>query len=358
MTMSDTLQTLGILGSGQLGRMIAIAAAQLGIRSVVFAPDAAGSPAADVAHAIITAPYDDKAALDAFALQADAVVTEFENVPADTMAYLGQSALVCPGADALRVAQNRIAEKTLARELGIGVPDFWAVTSADELADALVALSGRGIVKTTTLGYDGKGQIAVDSTSDAKTVWEALGTHQAILEAFVSFSHEVSFLVWRTKDGETGCFPAAENQHKNGILAQTIAPAPSLSPDLYEAGSAAAIKIADAVGLEGVLAMEAFITKDGTILFNEIAPRPHNSFHWTIEGCETSQFTQLVRVACGLTPGSTAARATFTMDNLLGEHMGDVPALLNRAGVSVHLYGKAESRTGRKMGHATWQSGH
>ena len=213
--MSDTLQTLGILGSGQLGRMIAIATAQLGIRAVIFAPDAIGSPAADVAHAIITASYDDKAALDAFALQVDAVVTEFENVPADTMAYLGQSLLVCPGSDALRVAQNRIAEKTLARDLGINVPDFWAITSADELADALVALNGRGIVKTTTLGYDGKGQIAVDSTSDAKTVWEALGTHQAILESFVSFSYEVSFLVWRTKQGETGCFPAAENHHKN-----------------------------------------------------------------------------------------------------------------------------------------------
>jgi 5-(carboxyamino)imidazole ribonucleotide synthase len=337
--------------------MIAIAAAQLGIRAVIFAPDAIGSPAADVAHAIITASYDDKAALDAFALQVDAVVTEFENVPADTMAYLGQSLLVCPGSDALRVAQNRIAEKTLARDLGINVPDFWAITSADELADALVALNGRGIVKTTTLGYDGKGQIAVDSTSDAKTVWEALGTHQAILESFVSFSYEVSFLVWRTKQGETGCFPAAENRHENGILARTVAPAPSLSPDLYDAGSAAAIKIADAVGLEGVLAMEAFITTDGTMLFNEIAPRPHNSFHWTIEGCETSQFTQLVRIACGHTPGSTAARATFTMDNLLGEHMGDVAKLLNRAGVSVHLYGKPDARTGRKMGHATWQSG-
>ena len=355
--MSDTLQTLGILGSGQLGRMIAIAAAQLGIRAVIFAPDAIGSPAADVAHAIITASYDDKAALDAFALQVDAVVTEFENVPADTMAYLGQSLLVCPGSDALRVAQNRIAEKTLARDLGINVPDFWAIASADELSDALVALNGRGIVKTTTLGYDGKGQIAVDSESDAKTVWEALGTHQAILESFVSFSYEVSFLVWRTKQGETGCFPAAENHHENGILARTVAPAPSLSPDLYDAGSAAAIKIADAVGLEGVLAMEAFITTDGTMLFNEIAPRPHNSFHWTIEGCETSQFTQLVRIACGHTPGSTAARATFTMDNLLGEHMGDVAKLLNRAGVSVHLYGKPDARTGRKMGHATWQSG-
>ena len=356
--MKHTIQTLGILGSGQLGRMTAIAAAYLGIRTIIFAPDAQNSPASGVCESTITASYDDKEALAHFASQSDAIITEFENIPAKTMAFLAETVAVCPGTDALRVAQNRIAEKSLARELGIGVPDFWAVTSADELADALADLGGRGIVKTTTLGYDGKGQIAVDGTSDAHTIWDTLGTHEAILESFVSFSHEVSFLVWRTKHGSTGCFPAAENQHENGILARTVAPAPSLSEALYNNGAAAAIKIAEAVGLEGVLAMETFVTDEGQLLFNEIAPRPHNSFHWTIEGCETSQFTQLVRIACGLVPGSTAARAVFTMDNLLGEHMGQVPALLSKPGVSVHLYGKSEARVGRKMGHATWQSGH
>ncbi len=356
--MNQPIRTLGILGSGQLGRMTAIAAAQLGVRTVIFAPDAQNSPASDVCDQSITAPYDDKKALAHFASRSDAIITEFENIPAETMAFLAETVAVCPGTNALRISQNRIAEKSLARELGIDVPDFWVVTSADELADALADLGGRGIVKTTTLGYDGKGQIAVDTASNAHTVWDTLGTHEAILESFVSFSYEVSFLVWRTKDGSTGCFPAAENRHENGILARTVAPAPSLSEALYNNGTAAAIRIADAVGLEGVLAMEAFVTDNGQLLFNEIAPRPHNSFHWTIEGCETSQFTQLVRIACGMIPGSTAARAVFTMDNLLGEHMGQVPALLATPGVSVHLYGKSEARTSRKMGHVTWQSGH
>ena len=351
------IKTIGVLGSGQLGRMTAIAAAQMGIRAHIFAPDATGSPAAEVAHSATQAPYEDEVALAAFGQSIDAVTSEFENVPAATMDILAKHCPVSPGHDALHVAQNRLREKTLASDLGIATPAFWAVRSADDLAEALSALSGKGVLKTTEQGYDGKGQMRIATGDDAGTIWAEMNTGEAILESFIDFSAEVSFLVWRGADGRSGAFPPALNTHKNGILATSIGPAPDIDPKTLARGAEAAMAIAEAVNLHGVLAMEAFVSNTGEIMFNEIAPRPHNSFHWTIEGCVTSQFAQLVRLIAGLGPGDTAARGTWQMDNLLGEDLHRLPALYADGGKAVHLYGKADARTGRKMGHVTWQTG-
>ena len=351
------IKTIGILGSGQLGRMTAIAAAQMGIRAHIFAPDATDSPAAEVAHSATQAPYEDEAALAAFGQSIDAVTSEFENVPAATMDILAEHCPVSPGHDALHVAQNRLREKTLAADLGITTPAFWAVRSADDLAAALSALSGKGVLKTTEQGYDGKGQMRIATGDDASTIWAEMNTSEAILESFIDFTAEVSFLVWRDADGRSGAFPPALNTHKNGILATSIGPAPSIEAATLTHGAEATMAIAEAVHLHGVLAMEAFVSDTGEIIFNEIAPRPHNSFHWTIEGCVTSQFAQLVRIICGLGPGDTAARGTWQMDNLLGEDLHRLPVLYADGDKAVHLYGKAEARNGRKMGHVTWQRG-
>ena len=340
-----------------MGRMIAVAAAQMGIRAHIFAPDAKDSPAAEVVHSFTQATYDDADALVAFGKSIDAVTSEFENVPATTLDILSAFCPVSPGHDALHLAQNRLREKTLAARLGIQTPSFWAVRSADELASALSELDGKGVLKTTEQGYDGKGQIHVKTGDDADSFWRDINTDEAILESFIDFKAEVSFLVWRDAKGQTGVFPATMNTHKNGILATSIGPADGLNPSTLKDGVEAAIALAEAVNLHGVLAMEAFVGHAGQIIFNELAPRPHNSFHWTIEGCVTSQFTQLVRIIVGLGPGDTSARGSWQMDNLLGEDLHRLPALYADGGKAVHLYGKTEARNGRKMGHVTWELG-
>ena len=348
-------KTIGILGAGQLGRMIAIAAAQMGIRAHIFAPNAKDSPASEVALTFTQANYDDADALAAFGRSIDCVTSEFENVPATTMDMLSAFCPVSPGYDALYLAQNRLREKTMAARLGIQTPSFWAVRSAEDLASALSNLKGKGVLKTTEQGYDGKGQIQLTSGNDAASCWNDINTNEAILESFIDFIAEVSFLVWRDTKGQTGVFPAARNTHKNGILATSIGPAAGLNPTTLKEGADAAIAFAEAVDLHGVLAMEAFVSHAGQIIFNEIAPRPHNSFHWTIEGCVTSQFAQLVRIIAGLGPGDTSARGSWRMDNLLGEDLHRLPALYADSDKAVHLYGKAEAQNGRKMGHVSWQ---
>lgn len=352
-----TFKTIGILGAGQLGRMTAIAAAQMGIRAHIFAPDAKGSPAAEVAHSFTQAAYDDTSALVAFGRSIDAVTSEFENVPATIMDMLHDFCPVSPGREALHLAQNRLREKTLAARLGIETPSFWAVRSADDLASALSELKGKGVLKTAEQGYDGKGQMRVTTGDDAVSFWKDINTDEAILESFIDFTAEASFLVWRNTNGQTGVFPATLNKHENGILMNSIGPAAGLNPATLKDGADAAIALAEAVNLHGVLAIEIFVGHSGQIIFNEIAPRPHNSFHWTIEGCVTSQFTQLVRIIAGLGPGNTSARGIWQMDNLLGEDLHRLPVLYADADKAVHLYGKTEARNGRKMGHVTWQLG-
>lgn len=346
--------TIGILGSGQLGRMLAIAAAQLGIKTHIYAPDAADSPAAQVATYSTTAEYDDHAALRVFAGGVDVVTTEFENVPAETMSVISEFCPASPGQAALKTAQHRIKEKSLADELGIATPRFWHVRHADDLAKAMAELQGPGILKTCRLGYDGKGQIRISPQDDANTTMSALGSDDAILEEMVEFDCEISCLIARDRAGKIQHFPPTQNRHEAGILAQSVAPAPIL-PLLADNAMQATATLAESLNLFGVLAVEFFIARDGRLLFNEMAPRPHNSFHWTIEGSETSQFTQLARTLAGLGFGGTKSYGRWLMDNLLGQHMDQVPDLLATSGVHLHLYGKPQARDGRKMGHATRQ---
>lgn len=347
-------KTIGILGSGQLGRMLVIAASQLGLRTHVYAPDAENSPAGDIAHDRTEAAYDDHAALARFASSIDAVTSEFENVPASTMATLAKTCLASPGEAALHTAQHRIREKTLARDLGIDTPRFWSVTDSTILAAAMADLNADAILKTCQLGYDGKGQVRISPGDDLDAAFAALGTADAILEEMVPFRAEASFLIARTADGTTSSFPASLNSHKDGILASSIGPA-DLPQPVVVAGQAAVKQLAEALDLVGLLALETFITADDRLLFNEIAPRPHNSFHWTIEGCASSQFTQLIRAVAGLPLGSTACYGRWQMDNLLGEDMPRLAALSAEPGLHLHLYGKQDAKAGRKMGHTNRQ---
>ena len=341
---------IGILGSGQLGRMLVIAAAQLGIKSHIFAPDANSSPAGEIASTITAAAYDDYAALDQFAASVDVITSEFENVPSETMAHLEKFRPVSPGTKALHISQHRVREKNFARQHGILTPDFWHVTDTDSLQKAMAELQGRGVLKTCQLGYDGKGQIWIDPTDDLDASYIALGSEDAILEAAVDFAAEASFLIARTADGRIAHFPASLNAHKNGILSQSLAPAP-ISKKLVTSGQRAVQTLAEAMELVGVLALETFVSTDGKLLFNEIAPRPHNSFHWTIEGCATSQFTQLVRCLAGMPLGSTHSYGQWQMDNLLGEDMPSLEKFAAEPGQHLHLYGKSSANIGRKMGH-------
>ena len=348
--MSIEPKTIGILGSGQLGRMIAVAACQLGLRAHIYAPDADTSPAGDIAHEATTAAYDDEAALRVFGASVDAVTSEFENVPASVMEILAETCPVSPGAQALFTAQHRIREKTLAADLGIGTPRFWHIKTEADLVAAMDELAGPGVLKTCQLGYDGKGQARIAPNDDMKAALASLASDDVILEEMINFDMEVSFLVARDATGNICHFPASLNTHRNGILAQSIAPA-DIDRLVIETGQDAAAKFADAVDLFGVMALESFVTADKKLLFNEIAPRPHNSFHWTIEGCATSQFTQLARLLAGMEFGATNAYGQWQMNNLLGEDMPMVPDLIKPAGVPMHLYGKAAAKTGRKMGH-------
>lgn len=341
---------IGILGDGQLGRMLAIAAAQLGLRTHVYTPNAGNSPAGDIAYRTTTAAYDDIAALATFAADVDVITSEFENVPATVMDVLADICPVSPGRNALYTAQHRIREKTLANELGIATPKFWSITNAGDLKAAMRDHRMPGILKTCKLGYDGKGQARIKPNDDMDAAFDRLGTDEAVLEEMVDFAAEVSFLVARNIAGDISHFPASLNRHRNGILAQSAAPAP-LQKEVIDEGMNAVKKMAEALELFGLLVLEAFVTLDGKLLLNEIAPRPHNSFHWTIEGCATSQFSQLARLLAGMPFGATHTYGNWQMDNLLGEDMWKLPDLLTSDSVHVHLYGKADARTGRKMGH-------
>ena len=347
-------KTIGILGSGQLGRMLVIAASQLGFRTHIFAPDAANSPAGDIAHDCTEAVYDDLEALAAFASKIDAVTSEFENVPASAMAFLAKHCLASPGEAALHTAQHRIREKTLARDLGIETPAFWHITNVADLHHAMAELGGDGVLKTCQLGYDGKGQIRLSQHDDLVAGFAALATNDAILEEMVAFRAEASFLIARAADGSTAHFPASLNEHKDGVLARSVAPA-DLPAAVINAGQNAIQKLATALDVTGLLALETFVTDDHRLLFNEIAPRPHNSYHWTIEGCANSQFTQLIRAVAGMPLGSTNCYGRWQMDNLLGGDMTRLDALAGTSGLHHHLYGKAEAKPGRKMGHTNQQ---
>jgi 5-(carboxyamino)imidazole ribonucleotide synthase len=343
--------TIGIVGGGQLGRMTALAAARLGYRCHVFAGEA-DAPAAQVAAAVTVAPFADEAALTRFAAAVDVATYEFENIPAAPLHRVAATVPVRPRPEILEITQDRLAEKNFLRGIGAGTTEFRAIDGAAALAAALPAFAPRAVLKTVRLGYDGKGQVMVSPASDPAAAWRQLGGDLAILEAFVDFACEISVVVARGADGAMAAYPPVENRHVNHILDTTIAPA-ALAPELAGAADRLARGIAERLGLVGVLAVEMFVTRDGRLLVNELAPRPHNSGHWTIDACMTSQFEQLVRAICGLPLGSTERHSDAVMKNLIGDEVAGWREAAADPHARLHLYGKKAVRPGRKMGHVT-----
>ncbi|WP_298090971.1 5-(carboxyamino)imidazole ribonucleotide synthase [uncultured Sphingomonas sp.] len=341
--------TIGILGGGQLGRMLAVAAAQLGYRTHVLAPDRE-SVAAQTASSLTRADYHNRIVLADFAAACDVVTYEFENIDVTPVEWLAERVPVHPHPRALRVAQDRIAEKRFVDGIG-GRPAPWAqVDSREDLHAALDRIGCPAILKTTRFGYDGKGQAVIRKPEDADTVWEAIGG-PAVLEGFVTFSHEFSILIARGHDGATVRYDPPHNVHRDAILRTSTLPAPPEILAQTEEATALACRIAAELDYVGVLACEFFATKNGPV-FNEMAPRVHNSGHWTIEGAQISQFENHIRAICGLPLGSTAlAGARVSMENLIGDDSWH-PSL-TEAGAHLHLYGKGTARPGRKMGHIT-----
>lgn len=345
---------LGILGGGQLARMMALAAADLGIRCHVLAPEG-DNPAFDVAARHIVAEYEDEAALATFAEGVDAVTYEFENVPAATAAFLSQRKPLHPGARALAVTQDRLSEKRFVSGLGLDVAPFRAVDSLGDLGAAVAEIGCPAILKTRRFGYDGKGQVKIAPGTDLAEAYDTIGRFPAILEGFVPFVREVSVVAARGLDGAFAAFDVCENEHRDHILAFTRIPA-NLTETASKAAIEAARRIGEALGYVGVFAVELFVLEEaGTerIVVNEIAPRVHNSGHWTSEGAQTSQFHQHVRAVCGFPLGSAERRGRVEMENLIGEAALRWQALLAEPGAHLHLYGKREARPGRKMGHVT-----
>jgi 5-(carboxyamino)imidazole ribonucleotide synthase len=346
--------TIGILGGGQLGRMLAEAASRLGLKTHIFAPET-DSPAFDVATVCTVAAYGDGAALAAFASAVQAITFEFENVPSETVAFLGRTVPVRPGPEALACAQDRFSEKTLARELGAMTAEFARVDSLGDLEKLLDdGFPIPCVLKTRSLGYDGKGQTKISTRSDVEAAWAAMGDVPSLLESFVAFDCEISVIAARTEDGSFRAFEVTENEHRNHILNRSVAPA-RISARAREEAIDIAHKIAQRLGYVGVFAIEFFaLDKAGeTQLFvNEMAPRVHNSGHWTQDGCETSQFEQHIRAVAGWPLGSTEMTAPAAeMINLIGDDVLAWPAIVAEPGAHLHHYGKREIRPGRKMGH-------
>ncbi|MEO9078458.1 MAG: 5-(carboxyamino)imidazole ribonucleotide synthase [Rhodanobacter sp.] len=342
---------IGILGGGQLARMLALAAAPLGVNVLVVdsSADACGGQVAP----LVVADWTDYAALEDFASRVDVVTFDFENVPAETAHWLAQRVRVSPSPQALAVAQDRLAEKTLFRECGLPTPEFMTVDTRDELDQALATIGVPAILKTRRLGYDGKGQFRLKQLADADEAWAALGAqakkHGLILEAFVPFERELSVIAVRGRDGDFRTWPLTRNWHTDGVLAMSLAPAPDIG-ELQQRATDLARTLAERLGYVGVFALELFV-KDGELLGNEMAPRVHNSGHWTIEGAHTSQFENHVRAVLGLPLGDTGARGVSAMFNWIGE-LPDAAKLLGTVDAHWHDYGK-QARPGRKVGHAT-----
>lgn len=342
---------IGILGGGQLGRMTALAAARLGYRCHVLAPEA-DSPAGEVAAAWTRADYLDDAALHAFAQSVDVVTLEFENVPAAALERLAALVPVRPSPGVLATCQDRLAEKGFLAAQGIATARWAAVHGPSDLAAAVVRTGLPALLKTARLGYDGKGQALVRDLDEAREAWVRLGAVPMILEGFVSFAMEMSVVIARGLDGGCAAYVPVENRHEHHILRTTIAPA-ALPEAAAEEAVEIARRIASGLDLVGVLGVEMFWTADRRILVNELAPRPHNSGHWTIDACWTSQFEQQVRAVCGLPLGDSGRFCDAVMTNLLGDEVEAWPTLLAEPGARLHLYGKREARPGRKMGHVT-----
>ena len=343
--------TIGILGGGQLGRMLALAAARLGFKCHIFAPDP-DSPAFDVVHRVTCADYTDAQALDRFAESVDVVTYEFENVPADTATFLAARVAVLPDPQILATTQDRLAEKIFVAGLGIRTAPYAGVAAPAELAAALDRIGRPAVLKTRRFGYDGKGQATIDNGTDPEAAWREVGGQPCILEAFVPFAREISVVAGRGKSGTVECFDVTENEHREHILKVSRVPAVISAAAAQEARRIAEM-IANKFSYVGVLAVEMFVLREGGLLVNEIAPRVHNSGHWTLDGASVSQFEQHVRAVAGWPLAKPIRRGRVEMTNLIGSEVDDFRGWLTVPGAAVHLYGKAAVRPGRKMGHIT-----
>lgn len=351
-TSPSSAKTIGILGGGQLGRMSAMAAARLGIKTHILTPET-DSPASHVAAKTFVADYTDKAALKEFAKSVDAISYEFENIPVETVQYLKKLKPVYPDDYLLEIAQHRWHEKQFLNNIGIPTAKWAKAFTAAQVHATLEEWGVSDcILKTARFGYDGKGQIKISKNTDIDAAFASLKSEEVIIESLVNFKCEISVIVARDVFGKTEVYDVVLNEHKNHILSKTTAPAP-LAPALLTKAKKLGKKVADEVGLVGVLALELFVTKDGKILANEIAPRTHNSGHWTIDACAVSQFENHVRTVAGLPVGSAKRHSDAVMLNLIGEDIALIDQYISKADACIHLYGKPEVRAGRKMGHIT-----
>lgn len=346
--------TIGILGGGQLGRMLAIAAAKLGLKCHVLSPDP-HSPAFEVVRRGTIADYTDTEALDRLAADADVITYEFENIPAETALFLSSRRPVLPDPGVLAITQDRLVEKNFIATQGIGTARFVNVEHRADLEDALAEIGRPAVLKTRRFGYDGKGQAAIRIGTDLDAAWKAVGGQPSILEAFVPFEREVSVVAARAYDGQIECFDVTENEHRDHILKVSRAPAAVSSASAAEA-TAIARRLAEGFGYVGVMAVEMFLLREGgteRLLVNEIAPRVHNSGHWTLDGASVSQFEQHIRAIAGWPLARPQRRGQAEMINLLGSEVDEASRWLATPGASLHLYGKSAVREGRKMGHVT-----
>ena len=341
--------TIGIIGGGQLGRMLALAAARLGLKTAIY-NDTSDAPAFQVTQHSVAAPYEDLDRLAAFADACDVVTFEFENLPAHAIAQLAQHVPVRPGAHALATTQDRLSEKSFVEKLGLKTAPFFEVSSPAQAREAFAKLGSKGILKTRRFGYDGKGQAKVTNADEAAKAFESFKGAPSILEGFVDFSYEASVVAARGADGAFAAYDPPENEHENHILRRSTVPS-RLSAVQGEEAKTIARKIGDALDYVGVFAVELFVGKDGALLVNEIAPRVHNTGHWTIEACQCSQFEQHVRAVAGWPLGDPSRHADAVMENIIGDEARAWQALAKTG--ALHLYGKKEARPGRKMGHLT-----
>ncbi len=339
--------TIGILGGGQLGRMLSVAASRLGIRTHIFEPGE-NPPAADVAHQVTTASYDNDAALTAFGQSVDVITYEFENIPTRALDLLESLAPIHPGRQALATSQDRLTEKTFLQGLGLQTAPFADIASMADLTVAMDSVGTPGILKTRRMGYDGKGQARIMVPEDGPQAFADMAGAPAILEGFINFSHEVSVIGARSVDGAVACYDPGENVHEAGILRTTTVPA-RLTPSQRTDAVLIAARILNALDYVGVMGVELFVTPAGLIV-NEIAPRVHNSGHWTQNGCSICQFEQHIRAVAGWPLGDGQRHSDVVMENLIGDDMDRVPELA-KTDAAIHLYGKAEVKAGRKMGH-------
>ncbi len=343
-----TSATIGILGGGQLGRMLSVAASRLGLRTHIYEPGA-NPPAADVAHAVTTAPYDDVAALTAFANAVNLVTYEFENIPTEALDIIEAITPIHPNRRALGTSQDRLVEKNFLQEIGLQVAPFADITDAASLDAALSTISTPSIMKTRRFGYDGKGQSRLNTPEDAATALTDMAGAPAVLEGFVNFSVEISIIAARNPQGEIACYDPGQNIHRDGILHTTTVPA-KIPTRLRTDAVLLAAKILNTLDYVGVMGVELFVTPQGLIV-NEIAPRVHNSGHWTQNGCAVDQFEQHIRAIAGWPLGDGKRHSDVVMENLIGYDMDQVPTLAKEANCAIHLYGKVETKAGRKMGH-------